>query len=295
MIMQKNVVSLILPWVLISCSSGLEQNDITFIVAGKTANYRQADGADPYLLNYHFFAEIFPKPDVSVTDATLLVAENRMPEMQFDDLDFVLEVHGGRYRSEEDLNGEFPNGAYTFNYRSPGLGGVSQIVQLGGPQNRANSLPMAPKILLFQAGERIAPDMIDPDLDLTVRWSEFTDGRADPNGVMDDLVFVIMGDCMGERTAHSGRPFENRPYLTYQDTQFTISADKFASGNTYQLLVEHAVLDTGMEFGVPAFATFATTTFLDIKTSLPEGDEPGACGEIIKGFDAGQTDRPQSS
>jgi porphobilinogen synthase len=55
----------------------------------------------------------------------------------------------------------------------------------------------------------------------------------------------------------------------------------------FQLSVEHAVLDTTKEYGVVAFATFATTTFLDILTTGKA--EPGqACHVIRKKFDAGQ-------
>jgi len=51
--------------------------------------------------------------------------------------------------------------------------------------------------------------------------------------------------------------------------------------------VEHAVLDTTMEHEVPAFATFATTTFLNIKT-LGKAAEGQACLRIRQQFDAGQ-------
>jgi hypothetical protein len=37
-------------------------------------------------------------------------------------------------------------------------------------------------------------------------------------------------------------------------------------GSAYQMSVEHAILNTSLEHAVPAFATFATTTFLDLKT-----------------------------
>ena len=105
----------------------------------------------------------------------------------------------------------------------------------------------------------------------------------------DDLLFVIMGDCDGVRRAHSGRPFENTPYLTYADTHFVIKAEQLLPENVYQLSVEHAVLDTTTEHEVTAFATFATTTFLDIKTS-GKALEGKACLTIRKPFDAGQTD-----
>ncbi|MFB3076448.1 MAG: hypothetical protein ACE1Y4_00425, partial [Lysobacterales bacterium] len=101
------------------------------------------------------------------------------------------------------------------------------------------------------------------------------------------LLFVILGDCDGVRRAHSGRPFENTPYLTYADKSFVIKAEALHPENVYQLSVEHAVLDTTIEHEVVAFATFATTTFLDIRTTgkAPPGK---ACHAIRKKFDAGQ-------
>ena len=106
---------------------------------------------------------------------------------------------------------------------------------------------------------------------------------------MDDLLFVIMADCNGVRRAHSGRPYENTPYLTYADTDFVIPAEKLLPGSAYQLSVEHAVLDTSSEHGVIGFATFATTTFLDLQTTGTA--VPGeACPRLRKPFDAGQTD-----
>ena len=104
---------------------------------------------------------------------------------------------------------------------------------------------------------------------------------------MDDLLFVIMADCDGLRRAHSGRPYENTPYLTYADKSFVIKARQLVPENVYQLSVEHAVLDTSMQHEVVAFATFASTTFLDIRTTGKA--EPGtACHAIRKQFDAGQ-------
>ncbi len=148
-------------------------------------------------------------------------------------------------------------------------------------------MPAAPRILLSQGGKPAIHDTIDPGQDLLVTWSDFSDGGADPLGIMDDLLFVIMADCDGVRRAHSGRPYENTPYLTYADKSFVIKAEQLLPENVYQLSVEHAVLDTTKEHGVVAFATFATTTFLEIRTGGKAA--PGkACREIRKKFDAGQ-------
>ena len=103
---------------------------------------------------------------------------------------------------------------------------------------------------------------------LTVTWSDFSQGRADDNGILDDLIFVILQDAKGNRIAHSGRPFENRPYLTYADLEFVIDGKIFESGRSYTLSVEHALLDDTRTFaGVPAMTTRAVTTKLELSVA----------------------------
>ena len=271
-------------------AAGAQQSDITFIVAGKTSNHRQQPDGSTRVLNYHFFAEIFLQPGGRVQPANLTTPDPDHPPLVFQDSGYALEVHGGRYPTESELEANYPDGDYLFHYSSPSTGAVSQVVKLGNPAASGSGLPTPPRIQLSQGGVQVHAGEIDPERDLQVRWSEFTTGGADPQGIMDDLLFVIMGDCHGERRAHSGRPFEDGPYLTYAATEFTIEAERLLPDNIYQLSVEHAVLDTSLEHGVVGFGTFATTTFLDIRTTGTAA-EGRACREIHKPFDAGQTDR----
>ena len=264
------------------------QSDITFIVAGKTSNLRQSHSGEVSVLNFHFFAEIFLQTDGEAQDSSLETPLSEGVRIPFVDSGYALEMHGGRYTSEPELEAAYPDGDYIFRYASPSIGSVSQVVTLGNPNAIGSGIPKAPQIYLHQNGRSVAPDNIDPLEDLVVTWSEFSAGDADPLGIVDDLLFVIMGDCDGVRRAHSGRPFENTPYLTYADKSFVIDASRLLPENVYQLSVEHAVLDTTLEHNVPAFATYATTTFLDIRTTGKA--EPGsACYRIRKQFDAGQT------
>ena len=175
----------------------------------------------------------------------------------------------------------------SFDTRPPALEQSNKLFTLGNPNAVGSGIPAAPTIILLQKGRVVSPQAIDPTLDLEVQWSEFSAGGADPAGIMDDLMFVIMGDCDGVRRAHSGRPYENTPYLTYADTAFVIPAASLVEQNVYQLSVEHAVLDTSLEQGVVGFATYATTTFLDIHTTGIAA-EGAACERIRKHFDAGQ-------
>lgn len=264
-----------------------EQDDITFIVAGKTSNHRQQADGSVQVLNYHFFAEIFLKPDGKVNPANLVTPLSGGKPAIFEDSGYALEMHGGRYRTETELEAAYPDGQYVFHYTSPGTGSVRQAVRMGNPNTGTSGLPTVPRIKLSQAGQSVLPGQIDPGVDLQVTWNDFTEGAADPLGIMDDLLFVILGDCDGVRRAHSGRPFENTPYLTFADQQFTIAAQTLLPENAYQLSVEFAILDTGIEHGVTAFSTFATTTFLEIHTTGTA--VPGqACKAIRKNFDAGQ-------
>ena len=263
------------------------QADITFVVAGKTGNHRQDAQGQVRALNYHFFAEIFLQPGGKVAPAMLVTPLGKGESFPFADSGYALEMHGGRYRGEAELEANYPDGDYVFHYTSPSTSTVSQVVSLDNPRDSGSGLPAPPRIMLTQGGLLAAPGAIDPEQDLLVTWSEFKDGGADPLEIMDDLLFVIMGDCDGVRRAHSGRPFENTPYLTYADTFFVIKAEQLQPENVYQLSVEHAVLETSMQHRVVAFATFATTTFLNIRTTGKA--EPGkACHAIRKEFDAGQ-------
>ena len=82
-----------------------------------------------------------------------------------------------------------------------------------------------------------------------------------------DLIFVLGFDCFGNNIAHSGRPYNGRPFLTYQNTSFTIPATSLLPGISYQLIVEQATADVERHHDIPGIATYATLTFLDAKTT----------------------------
>ena len=279
-----------------------QQDQVTFLVMGKTTNHRQsADGAMS-LLNYHFFAEIFVKDGGSVTDASLGFPDGRT--QPFTDLGFVQEVHGGRYDAESELDRAYPNGDYTFRFDTPSgnlpgrvlsvrgtgstgsTGPTGSTGSTGGGQSR---IPRAVRITLRQGGREVSPNAVDPDKDLEVTWSAFVTGEADPNGIVDDLMFTVLGDCHGEKTVHSGRPFEGTPYLTYTTRNYVVPAEKLAPGEPHQLFVEHAKVDTSTDDGLVGLVTYAATTFLDFRTT---GVATGApCPPSMPKMDQGQTDR----
>jgi hypothetical protein len=54
------------------------------------------------------------------------------------------------------------------------------------------------------------------------------------------------------------------------------------------MFVEHASVDASEEEGIVGLVTYASTTFLDFRTT---GVPSGSCPEVMPAFDGGQTDR----
>ena len=184
----------------------------------------------------------------------------------FEGDDSVLEVHGGRYISEDELNSAYPDGKYIFSYRLSDntLLNESVIIKNGSGDTR---IPDPVTIYLSQEGNQVIPSNVDPDLNLTVTWSAFKSGNIDPNGIVDDLMFVVTGNCHGEKIDHSGGPFGSGSYLTFSSTEYIIAASKLHAGETFQIFVEQAEMGSSIYRGIPEIATYATTSFLDIRTS----------------------------
>jgi hypothetical protein len=268
------------------------QQDVSFVVLGKTTNHRQMPDGSHNLLNYHIFAEIFLKENGSVSGAVLRTPHDGGAEMPFEGEGGVLEVHGGRYATESELDQAFPDGKYTFVYTLSDGRRFEQAVDIASPGGQSR-IPPPIKISLFQDGLAADPGAIDPNRDVDVRWSEFQSGNDDPNGIVDDLIFVITGNCQGKRINHSGGPFGDTPYLTHADSSYRVPADVLSPGESYQLSVEQADMETGVYRDVPQIATWAETTFIEFSTvgeRLPERD---ACPDPMYDMDKGQTDRPQ--
>ncbi|HXV62845.1 MAG TPA: hypothetical protein VEK15_19255 [Vicinamibacteria bacterium] len=260
---------------------------LRFLVMGKTTNHRQTGSNELELLNYHFFAEIFPKEGGRVTQAELAFPNG--DRQKFEDLGHVLELHGGRYDDEADLDRSYPNGPYRFRFETPGGTVEGRVLHVQGTGKGSSRIPEPVWISLSQEGRPVSPAAVDSDADLIVSWSEFTRARPDPNGILDDLLFVVAGDCHGEKTVHSGRPFEGTGHLDYRAKSYTISKDKLRPGERHQMFVEHATVDTSKEDGIVGLVTYAATTFLDFETTGRPSREP--CPSVMPRIDPGQTDR----
>jgi extradiol dioxygenase family protein len=291
--MIKNWLSSVFFFLVFILNANAEQGDDTqFLVLGKTANYRQTELGEQSMLNYHFFAEIFVKEGAKITEGTLNNPD--IDQMKFSDDATVLETHGGRYGSETDLDSHYPNGEYIFRYLESDGSTLNIPVILSNKQDGKTRIPKAPIISLYQNGEIVSSNNINPAQDLIIAWTPFTEGAKDENGYVDDLIFAFVANCKGEKISHSGVPFGGGPHLTFADNNYRIDKTILESGHTYQIAVEHAVMDTDYVGIIPTIATYASTSFLDFET-LGENQKPQGCSSMPIQMDKGQTDRSLSA
>jgi hypothetical protein len=255
---------------LILCSfpAMAQQEDVTFFVIGKHGNYDQDVLRRTHSVDFSFFSEIFLTADGDASNAILTLPTGE--EISFTDQrivegaeqDNLFLVRGDeRYQNYAALQTRYPDGNYRISFESPSGNVDGALLSFPG-----DPLPSPPVIEVRQRGELLC-GYVDAGIDLAVSWTPFAQGRADELGVLDDLIFVILEDAEGNRVAHSGRPFEDSPYLTFADANHRIDASAMQPGQTYVLSVEHAVLaDTHLSDAVPSMTTTAVTTRLRLQT-----------------------------
>ncbi len=265
-----------------------QQSDITFFVLVKSSNYSQDSTGQLTLLNYHFFSEIFLTDSGSIEAAQLTSFHRPEEPMVYVDRGHNFYVEGGHFDTLEELDLAYPNGLFTFDIRTPTVVFHDATLSLSGPENRTD-IPLPITISFFQGGESISPVAIDPDSDLLIRWSDYSNGRDDPNGIVDDMIFVVVADCFGERIYHTGLPFEGE-YMRHDVRQVIVRSASLEPGRPYSAFVEFPhVVDSRVVSGVPGFTSYATATYVDLHTT---GENLGAtCPEVSPPMDTGQTDR----
>ncbi len=242
--------------------------DVTFFVIGKHANFSQDASGQRQSIDYSFFSEVFLTNDGDASQATLMLPTGEL--IDFKDMrdaddgsrDNILLVSGAdRFTKLADLQDRYPDGNFTVSFRTPS-GDVDSVVLKF--DNRG--LPTPPKVSISQDNTAECSRLM-PGVDATVSWGSFDGGKTDPNGILDDLIFVILTDADGNRVDHSGRPFEGKPYLTFATDTHVINGAALKPDQTYTLSVEHAILDDTTRFdSVPAFTTRASTTKVEIST-----------------------------
>jgi hypothetical protein len=252
-----------------SSSGPIGQQDVTFFGAGKVARYQQHSDGSLESMGPLFFAEIFIAERGKVTDASVKfppplgdVRDLLFRHSESDEIGDVMYLSGTAHDIDE-LDQKFPPGEYTFSFKTGNGDIVSHSVNFKNRQ-----FAQQPLIIFMQNEKQIAIDQVDPAVDLVITWPPFEEGRADENGVLDDLIFVAIDSCTVEDIVHSGRPFEKEHYLTYLATEYVVSANTLQHGQKYSMYVEHAILpDTHNESGIPAFATLAASTYMDFTTT----------------------------
>ena len=250
---------------------------VTFYGVGKVARYQQSADSSLENLGPVFFSEIFIAAGGEVTNASVRVPapinETRTLEYRYSESDEIGDVMylSAVTASDEEMEALFPSAAYEFTFHTPGGSVEKSVVSFEG-----GAFPTQPVIIFEQDGQRIAFGAVDAGKDLVITWPPFTEGRADENGILDDLIFVAIDSCNVEDIVHSGRPFEKDDHLTFRSTEYVVDAGTLEPGQTYSMYVEHALLPaTQNDYGMPAFATFAASTYMDF-TVTGEAD-PDYC------------------
>ncbi|NKB36973.1 MAG: hypothetical protein GKR93_07335 [Gammaproteobacteria bacterium] len=266
-----------------------EQDDLWFFVLVKSNNHSQNQDGELKLLNYHFFSELFPKKAGKIKSARLSRLGKDEAQFEFEDRGDSYYFEGGHFNTEQAVDESHPNGEYEFDIEFHSGRKVSSIMSLSGPEGTTD-IPAPIRIFFHQQGKTVAQNAINPSLPLEVSWSLYSNGRFDPNGVVDDMIFVVFQSCQGERVFHTGLPFKEKEYTKFTTKKMTVPAGRFKPGQTYSMFVEFPhVVDSTIDDDVPGFTSYATATYTDINTT---GDiEAGSCPEDIPPLDTGQTDR----
>ena len=270
--MNRLLVSILLSITILSgCEikkSKLSQKDVTFYGTGKVSRYQQLDDDTLEALQPLFFAEIFITEGGNVNDAKVILpnAQESTIKLLFrhsesDEIGDVM-YHSEMLESYEALEEKYPMGAYRFNFETSEGRVLNSVVSY-----RNKSFPDHPVIMFYQDDMRIGINEVDSAKELIIKWPEFSAGQSDPNNILDDPIFVAIDSCIMEDIIHSGRPFEKNGYLNYQAREYKVSPNKLEPGQTYAMYVEHAIFtDTQNDFGMPGFATLASSTYMDFQT-----------------------------
>lgn len=243
-----------------------QTDDVLFVVLGKMSLYDQSPDGELTLRNHHFVAEIMPKIGGTVLGGTL-----HREDVPSDRYEFVSEgeaflAHGGRFETPEALHEAHPDGRYVFSYDTEGGSMESQVVELTRRDDIDQILGPA-RVTLSQSSTPVSPEGIDASEALEIHWERVPEMMSVPASLVDDLTFVLVFDCFGDRVAHSGRPFQGGGFLTFREDVFVVPVGALREGLRYSVIVEQATADAQRHEGIPSIATYATLSFLDFTTA----------------------------
>lgn len=266
----KKIILIIASFTLLACDIQQNKNsvndDVLFLVLGKMAIYIQSASGEHTLRDHHFVAEIMPKEDGKILGGTLTSKNDPNFSLLFNPEGSQFLAHGERVIDAEALHNTHPDGTYIFNYQTQNGEMAGQPLTINR-RTTTDIMPAPATLTLSQNEIKISPDAINPDSDLTISWTPMKGNTKVEASELADLIFVLGFDCFGNNIAHSGRPFNGKPYLTYETSNYTISAESLSPGLSYNLIVEQATANVERYQGVPGIATYATLTFLNASTT----------------------------
>jgi len=266
-----------------------EQDELWFFVLVKSNNHSQSMDGELKLLNYHFFSELFGKEQGKIKSASLTRLDKDEAIFEYEDRGEAFYYEGGHFNTLEAVDNAHPNTDYRFQIQLSSGESMDATLALRGPDGKTD-IPAPIHIYFYQQGKKIRQDQVNPELPLLVKWSPYSNGRADVNDIVDDMIFLVFQNCHGERVFHTGLPFKEANYTKYSVTEMEVPADRFKAGQTYALFVEFPhVVDSAIAQGIPGFSSYATATYTDIRTSGELNDSE--CPDKTPPLDTGQTDR----
>jgi hypothetical protein len=214
-----------------------------------------------------------PKEGRMIVGGTLASADRPDEVLEFAAEGNAFLAHGERVMEPAALHLAHPDGTYIFSYETQS-GTMEQQPLTLTKRSTIEDMPAAAQVTLRQAGETVSLLDVDSETDLNISWTSMAGNTRVASSELDDLIFVLAFDCFGNNVAHSGRPFQGGPFLTYEDTEYVIAADALKPGLEYSVIVEQATADTERHEGVPGIATYATLTFVDLSTmgEAPDGE-----------------------
>ncbi|MBT7952545.1 MAG: hypothetical protein HN764_13025 [Gammaproteobacteria bacterium] len=245
-----------------------EHPDVAFYVAQKFAFHEQDVDGKITTLGYYYNGEVFRKPEGIIHRATMTGPDDNGKQYELKDKAYLLVAEGGPLNSLAELDEAFPNGLYRFDIVTEHGEINNRILKLAGKGGNTDIAP-APKLTLYQNNQIVSPNAVNADLDLLIKWSPFTIGEADANGILDDVITVVTEDCHGKTINRTPLPFYgDKPAFTFRDTQHTVPAGTLKSGRRYRPRVEHINIVYSNDYmDMPELASYGSVTKLYIHTT----------------------------
>lgn len=248
---------------LVACATSaiLGAQDVTQLLLVKGAGYQQSGPGQPTATGqaYVFHSEVDVAQTGIVSAVSLKFPSGTTQALVFDNQDRQWSFDTA-FLSPGGLNGDFPNGSYTFTVQASHDG--TRIV----PLTLAGSLLAAPQLLNYADAQAI-----NPAAAFTLNWNALAGGTA------QDFVRLRVEDASGNRVFETPELGKPGALNGLSPNGFTLPANLLAPGTAYsaELLFAHASQVDATTYGqsVIAYAGYyaatqfplGTTTGADVK------------------------------